>query len=342
MKNRQWTLARRPKGEPVMADFGFQETDVPTPGEGQVLARTLYLSLDPYMRGRMNDGPSYAEPTAIGDVMTAGTVAQVVESKDSRYKPGDLVVGYGGWQDYWVLPAGEIYKAVTGTYPLSYNLGLVGMPGMTAYTGLMRIGEPKAGETVVVAAASGAVGAVVGQIAKRLGCRVVGIAGSADKCRYVVEKLGFDACISHRSPTMAEEIKAACPHGIDVYFENVGGPVFEAVFPLMNDFSRIPVCGLIAYYNAASREDLASPYRAPDILFALLTKRIRMQGFIVMDTWREMFGNFIRDMEKWVAEKPFEYAEDMVDGLEAAPEAFMGLLKGKNFGKVVVKVADPA
>lgn len=342
MKNRQWTLARRPKGEPAAADFAIVETALPTPKDGEVLAKTLYLSLDPYMRRRMDDGPSYAAPVAIGEVMTAGTVAQVLESKDSRYKPGDLVVGQGGWQDYWTLSANEIYKAVTGTYPLSYNLGLLGMPGLTAYTGLMRIGEPKAGETVVVAAASGAVGAAVGQMAKRLGCRAVGIAGSDDKCRYAVETLGFDACISHRSASMAEDIKAACPQGIDVYFENVGGPVFEAVFPLMNDFSRIPLCGLIAYYNAARKADMASSYGVPDIMFALLVKRIRLQGFIVSDTWGQMFGPFIKDMIQWAAAKPFAYAEDMVDGLEAAPQAFMGLLKGKNFGKLVVKVADPA
>lgn len=338
-KNRQWTLAKRPHGEPTMENFKLMETTLPTPGPGQILARTLYLSLDPYMRARMDDVPSYAAPTAIGEVMTAGTVAEVIISNDPAYKPGDVVVGQGGWQEYWVLPAAEIYKAVTGPFPLSYNLGLLGMPGLTAYTGLMRIGEPKAGETVVVAAASGAVGAVVGQIAKRLDCRAVGIAGSADKCRYVMEELGFDACLSHRSSNLAQALKEACPNGIDIYYENVGGKVFEAVLPQLNTFARIPLCGLISYYNAASAADIAGNLMAPMLLRELLVKRIRLQGFIVLDTWAEMVGNFHRDMTAWGAKKPFVYAEDMTEGLENAPTAFIGMLRGQNFGKAVVKVA---
>lgn len=342
MQNRQWTLARRPKGAPRPEDFALAQTPIPSPGPGQVLARTLYMSLDPYMRGRMDDGPSYAAPTPIGGVMTAGTVAQVVESRDPGFKPGDIVVGQGGWQDYWVLPANELYKAVVGGHPLSYNLGLLGMPGLTAYTGLMRIGEPKAGETVVVSAATGAVGMVVGQIAKRLGCRVVGIAGSPDKCRYAVETLGFDACLSHRSANLAAEVKAACPNGVDVYFENVGGKVLEAVFPALNEFARVPLCGLIAIYNASGPADVASPLMVAQVLRTLLVKRIRLQGFIVLDTWAQMFGPFQRDMAAWAATRPFVYREDVVDGLDKAPEAFIGLLEGKNFGKLVVKVADPA
>jgi len=337
-KNRQWTLAKRPHGEPTMENFKLVESALPTLRPGEVLARTLYLSLDPYMRARMDDVPSYAAPTAIGEVMTAGTVAEVIASNDPKYKPGDVVVGQGGWQEYWVLPAVALYKAVTGPFPLSYNLGLLGMPGLTAYTGLMRIGEPKAGETVAVAAAPGSEGGGVGQIAKRLGCRAVGIAGSADKCRYVVEKLGFDTCLSHRAPTLAADLKKACPQGIDVYYENVGGKVFEAVLPQLNNFARVPLCGLISYYNAASAADIAGNLLVPMLLRELLVKRIRMQGFIVLDTWAEMVGDFHRDMTAWAAKKPFVYAEDMTEGLENAPAAFIGMLKGQNFGKAVIKV----
>ena len=248
-QNRRIVLASRPVGEPKPTDFRLESAPASEPGPGQVLLRTLWLSLDPYMRGRMSDAKSYAKPVGIGEVMTGGIVGEVVRSSDPKFAPGDLALGMGGWQEYAVVDGKELRKVDPAAAPPSTALGVLGMPGMTAYTGLLNIGQPKPGETVAVAAATGPVGSLVGQIAKLRGCRAVGIAGGADKCRALIEEFGFDAAVDHRAPDFPEKLKAACPKGIDVYFENVGGAVWDAVFPLLNDFARIPVCGLIANYN---------------------------------------------------------------------------------------------
>jgi NADPH-dependent curcumin reductase CurA len=335
--NRRILLNARPHGAPTAADFRMANTPVPTPGDGELLLRTLYLSLDPYMRGRMSDAPSYAPPVAIGDVMVGGTVSRVEASRHGDFKVGQLVLGYAGWQDYSVSDG----KGLTALYPEdphpSRALGVLGMTGLTAYMGLLDIGAPVAGETVVVAAASGAVGSVVGQIAKIKGCRVVGIAGGTKKCRYVIDELGFDDCVDHHLPGLPARLAAACAKGIDVYFENVGGEVFDAVLPLLNPKARIPVCGLIAAYNAA--ELPPGPDRLGLLAGTLLRKRIRMQGFIVFDDYGSRFAEFAAAMSAWVRDGQVKVSEDIVFGLENAPEAFIGLLQGKNFGKLVIQVA---
>ena len=337
--NRRIVLAERPQGRPGPQNFRLEEVPVPEPGAGELVSRTIYLSLDPYMRGRMNDAPSYTPPVAIDAVMTGGTVGQVVKSNLDGFTPGDFVVGYGGWQDFSVFKAGEASKVDPAQAPISTALGVLGMPGMTAYTGLHEIGRPQAGETLVVAAASGAVGAVVGQIAKIRGCRVVGVAGSKAKCDYVVNELGFDACLDHRAADFAKALADACPKGIDVYWENVGGPVFEAVLPLLNRFARIPVCGLIAWYNAS--EPPPGPDRTPLLFRSILTKRLTIRGFIVWD-FNALEEKFRREVGQWVREGRLRYREDVREGLEQAPQAFMGLLEGGNFGKLLIRVApDP-
>jgi NADPH-dependent curcumin reductase CurA len=337
--NRRIVLAERPQGRPGPQNFSLEEAPVPEPGPGELLSRTIYLSLDPYMRGRMNDAPSYTAPVALGEVMTAGTVGRVVASNLDGFTPGDFVAGQGGWQDFSVFKAGEARKVDPEQAPISTALGVLGMPGMTAYTGLHEIGRPQAGETLVVAAASGAVGAVVGQIARIKGCRVVGVAGSEAKCDYVVSELGFDACIDHRAADFADALAEACPKGVDVYWENVGGAVFDAVLPLLNPFARIPVCGLIARYNAT--ELPAGPDRMPLLFRNVLTKRLTIRGFIVWD-FRALEDQFRRDVSQWLREGRMRYREDIRDGLEYAPQAFMGLLEGGNFGKLLVRVApDP-
>ncbi|QSX73987.1 NADP-dependent oxidoreductase [Lysobacter arenosi] len=335
--NRRIVLASRPKGAPTPQDFRLEQRDVPTPAEGEVLLRTLYLSLDPYMRGRMSDAPSYAPPTAIDDVMVGGTVSRVVASRHPKFAEGDLVLGGSGWQDYEVSNGRDLMALGNAAHP-SLALSVLGMPGFTAYHGLLNIGEPKPGETVVVAAASGAVGAVVGQIARIKGARVVGVAGGADKCRYVLDELGFDACIDRNDPQFAQKLAEACKDGIDVYFENVGGAVLDAVLPLLNEGARVPVCGLIAHYN--DQKLPAGPDRLPLLLGLVLRKRIRLQGFIILDHYADGFAPFYREMSAWVAAGKVKLREDIVDGLENAPAAFMGLLEGKNFGKLVVHVAD--
>ena len=338
--NRRIVLASRPKGEPQDDNFRLEQVAVPVPAEGQALLKTLYLSLDPYMRGRMNDTPSYAAPVQIGEVMTARTVSEVVESKSSAVAVGDIVLCDAGWQEYTVADGSKLQKldpAFFSPAPVSTALGVLGMPGLTAYAGLLNIGQPKPGETVAVAAAAGAVGAVVGQIAKIKGCRVVGIAGGSEKCDYVVRELGFDACLDHRSEGLAAELKAACPKGIDVYFENVGGKVFEAVLPLLNPFARIPVCGLIANYNASGLPQ--GPDRTPMLQFSILTKRLTFRGFIVTD-FASDYPSFIRDVGGWIREGKIKYREDVAYGIENTIAAFQGLLKGKNFGKQLVKM-DP-
>ncbi|MBI3700765.1 MAG: NADP-dependent oxidoreductase [Afipia sp.] len=335
-------LASRPVGEPKAADFRLEDYAIPTPNDGQVLLRTIWLSLDPYMRGRMSDGPSYSAPVPIDGVMEGGAVCEVMDSKFPDLKKGDIVLSHTGWQQYAVADGKMLRKVDPKIAPISTAVGVLGMPGMTAYTGLLEIGKPKAGETVVVAAASGAVGSAVGQIAKIKGCRAVGIAGGKDKCDYVKKELGFDECIDHRDPNMAAKLKEACPKGIDVYFENVCCAVFEAVFPLLNAFARIPVCGLIADYNTIFGKDTPAPKWANSIMRAILVKRLNFRGFIVSD-FNAMYPEFIRDMPGWVRDGKVKHKEFVTEGLESAPGAFMGLLKGANFGKQLVRVgADKA
>ncbi|AOK49824.1 hypothetical protein WT60_23385 [Burkholderia sp. MSMB617WGS] len=337
--NRRIVLNSRPKGAPTPENFRVETTAVPTPAQGEVLLRTVWLSLDPYMRGRMSDAPSYAPPVEIGGVMVGGTVSRVVSSTVPAFREGDLVLSSAGWQDYALSDGADLMPLAGIAHP-SQALGVLGMPGFTAYFGLLEIGRPKAGETVVVAAASGAVGSVVGQIAKLKGCRVVGIAGGADKCRYVTQTLGFDACVDHRAPDVAEQLAAACPNGIDVYFENVGGAVFDAVLPLLNDRARVPVCGLIAHYNDSALPP--GPNRLPLLMSSVLRKRISMQGFIILDHYADVYPAFLKEMGEWVAQGKVQLREDVVDGLEAAPQTLIGLLGGKNFGKVVVRVGPDA
>jgi NADPH-dependent curcumin reductase CurA len=337
-RNRRILLAARPLGEPTAQDFRLDETAVPVPAEGQVLLRTLYLSLDPYMRNLMDEaGTHYAPAVRLGEPMVGGTVSRIVDSRHPRLRAGELVLGNAGWQDYAVSDGHDLTPLGDMAQP-SLALGGLGMPAFTAYVGLLDIGQPKPGETVVVAAATGAVGSVVGQIARLRGARVVGIAGGAEKCRHAVEVLGFDACLDHRAPALAERLAAACPDGIDVYFENVGGAVFDAVLPLLNDGARVPVCGVIAHYNDAAPRP--GPDRLPRVMSTLLQRRIRMQGFIILDHYAERFEAFRADMGQWLADGRITLREDRVDGLEHAPEAFIGLLQGRNFGKLVVRVAD--
>lgn len=335
--NRRIVLAARPDGLPTLQDFRLDETALPTPADGQVLLRTLYLSLDPYMRQLMNEiGPTYAPSVRIGEPMTGGTVNRVVASNHPRYRAGDLVLGNAGWQEYALSDGADL--APLGDMPQpSYALGGLGMPAFTAYVGLLDIGRPQTGETVVVAAATGAVGSVVGQLAKLKGARVVGIAGGVDKCRYAVETLGFDVCLDRHEPDLAGRLAAACPNGIDVYFENVGGGVFEAVLPLFNVGARMPVCGHIADYNGAAS---TGGNRVPLFMAALVQKRLHVQGFVILDHYVDRYDAFRRDMGAWVEEGRVKISEDRIDGLENAPAAFIGMLQGKNFGKRVVRVGD--
>lgn len=338
-QNRQILLAARPVGEPKASDFNLVETDIPVPGDGDVLCRTIHLSLDPYMRGRMNATKSYADPVEIGAVMEGGTVSRVISSKNESFDEGDIVVARTGWQDFAAIPGTQLRKVDPTLAPISTAVGVLGMPGMTAYTGLLNIGKPQPGETVVVAAASGAVGAIVGQIAKIKGCKVVGLAGSPEKCDYVTNELGFDACVNHRDSDLAEQLSQACGDGIDVYFENVGGVVWEAVLPLFNMRARVPVCGLISHYNATSLP--GAPNRVPELMFKVLTHRLTLRGFIVRD-YDDQQEEFLSNTANWIKDGKIRYREDFVDGLEKAPEALIGLLKGNNFGKLVVRVSpDP-
>ena len=333
--NRRIVLARRPQGAPVAEDFRLEEVPLPIPAPGQVLLRTRFLSLDPYMRGRMNDAPSYAPPVALGAPMTAQTVSVVEASGNPAYHQGDLVVANVGWQDYGVSDGRDLLRIDPGLERPSYALGVLGMPGLTAYVGLLDIGQPRAGETVVVAAATGAVGSVVGQIAKLKGCRAVGIAGGKAKCDYAVESLGFDACLDHRTPQLRERLAAVCPKGIDVYFENVGGEVLHAVTPLLNVGARVPLCGLIAWYNLEKLP--AGVDRTPALLSAVLRWRIRIQGFIIFDHYHR-FPAFAQDMSEWLRTGRVRYREEVIEGLENAPRGLIGLLAGENFGKLVVSV----
>lgn len=335
--NRQLLLHARPNGVPTPDDFRLEQTPVPQPAEGQVLLRTIYLSLDPYMRGRMSDAPSYAPPVELGEVMVGGTVNRVEASRHPRFKAGNLVAGFSGWRDYALSDGSDLMLLDQRMPQPSLALSLLGMPGFTAYHGLLNIGQPKPGETVVVASATGAVGSVVGQIAKLKGTHVIGIAGGADKCRYAVEVLGFDACIDHRAPDFAEQLATVTPDGIDVYFENVGGAVFDAVLPRLNIGARVPVCGLIAHYNDTKLPP--GPNRVPLLMNLILTRRLHVQGFIILDHFATGFADFLRDMGQWVKEGKVTMREEFVDGLEQAPQGLIDLLAGKNFGKVVVRVS---
>jgi NADPH-dependent curcumin reductase CurA len=336
--NRRILLASRPKGAPVASDFKLEVLPRPEIETGQVLLRTIYLSLDPYMRGRMSDAKSYADPLQVGDVILGGTVSRVEQSEHPEYKTGDWVLSFNGWQDYAISNGNDLTSLDAEPVQPSYALGIVGMPGFTAYMGLLDIGKPQSGETLVVAAATGPVGATVGQIGKLKGCRVVGVAGGAEKCQHAVDVLGFDACIDHKASDFAAELASACPGGIDIYYENVGGKVFDAVLPLLNTSARIPVCGLVSQYNATSLPD--GPDRLSLLMRAILTKRLSVKGFIIFDDYGHRYPEFAKDMTAWLAEGKIQYLEQIVDGLENAAEAFMGLLEGKNFGKLVVRIGN--
>lgn len=336
--NRQIVLAERPKGEPTKDTLKLIETKVPTAGASEMLLRTEYLSLDPYMRGRMSDAPSYAAPVEIDGVMVGGTVATVVTSNVEGFDVGDSVLSFSGWQDYAVSDGTAVTNLGKSPAHASWALGIMGMPGFTAWAGLTKIGMPKAGETIVVAAATGPVGATVGQIGKILGCRVVGVAGGAEKCAYAVDELGFDACIDHKADDFAEQLAKASPDGIDVYFENVGGKVLDAVVPLLNPNARMPVCGLVSQYNAT--ELPSGPDRMNWLMGQILRKKIKVQGFIIFDDFGHLYPEFAKEMQAWVEAGKVKYREEIIDGLENAPKAFIGLLKGENFGKRVIRVSE--
>jgi NADPH-dependent curcumin reductase CurA len=335
-KNMRITLASRPEGRPSPENFRLEQVEIPTPSEGQVLLRVRYLSLDPYMRGRMSAAKSYAAPVEIGGVMEGGTVAEVVESRHPDFAAGDLVLSHSGWQSFALADGAGLFKLENWPAPISTAVGVLGMPGFTAYSGLLTIGQPKAGETVVVAAASGAVGSAVGQIARIKGARAVGIAGGAEKCAIVRDEFGFDAVVDHRSPSFADDLAAACPDGIDVYFENVGGKVWDGVVPLLNPFARIPVCGLISQYNSTG--PFEGPDRWPLIARDILRKSLTIRGFIQREFVSQK-PHFYAEMGQWIASGAVRYREDVVDGLANAPQAFIGLLEGQNIGKLVIQVA---
>jgi NADPH-dependent curcumin reductase len=330
-QNRQVLLKRRPTGMPTIADFAITDGPLPDPDDGEVLVRGIYLSLDPYMRGRISAARSYAKPVDIDAVMEGRVVGQVVRSRDAAFGEGDYVFGGFGWQLYSAVPGKGLLKLDPAEAPLSAALGVLGMPGLTAYVGLSEIGRPQKGETVVVSAASGA---VAGQLAKRAGAYVVGIAGGTDKCRFVEAELGFDAAVDHRAADLGATLDRACPNGIDVYFENVGGPVQQAVFPRLNDFARMIMCGMVAEYNDVE------PRPGPSLM-SVVRKRIKIQGFIVSDQWQR-WGEYRAMAAPLVRSGALKYREDIVDGLDGAPEAFIGLLQGRNFGKLLIRLgADP-
>lgn len=335
--SRQIVLAARPVGKPRTSDFRLEDAGVPAPQHGEILLAVRYLSLDPYMRGRMEDRKSYADPVKIGGVMTGETIATVVESHHPDYQAGDIVLAPTGWRSHALSDGTGLRKLDPTLAPITTGLGVLGMPGFTAYAGLYVIGKPKAGETVVVAAASGPVGSLVGQLAKLRGARAVGLAGGAEKCAYVRDELGFDAVIDHRAPDFAAQLAAACPHGIDVYFENVGGAIWQAVLPLLNRFARIPVCGLIAQYSGT--DPSITTDRLPATMREILTKSLTLRGFINYEFVPEHHDDFLREVAAGIASGAIKYREDIVEGLENAPAAFIGMLDGHNFGKLLVKVA---
>jgi NADPH-dependent curcumin reductase CurA len=334
---RQIVLASRPKGPPTPENFRLEAVSMPAMPSGGLLLRVLYLSLDPYMRGRMDDRKSYAKPVGIGEVMSGESVCEVVASDRPGYAAGDIVLAPTGWRTHAAWDGTALRKLDSALAPITTGLGVLGMPGFTAYAGLNLIGKPKAGETVVVAAASGPVGSLVGQLAKMAGARAVGIAGGSEKCRYVANELRFDATIDHRAPDFAAQLAAACPKGIDVYFENVGGAVWQAVLPLLNGFARVPVCGLIAQYSAAGQA--AGPNLLPATMREVLTKSLTLRGFINYEFAAEHYPNFLQTVSAGLADGRIRYREDVTDGLENAPAAFIGMLEGRNFGKAIVRVA---
>ncbi|MBP2280764.1 NADPH-dependent curcumin reductase CurA [Psychrobacter sp. PL19] len=337
-QNRQIKLASRPHGAPTSDNFELTSSDLPTANNNEMLLRTVYLSLDPYMRGRMSDAKSYADPLEVGDVMLGGTVAQVVESNLDKFAIGDLVVSNSGWQDYSVSDGEGVLKLDKNMANPSYGLGVLGMPGFTGYMGLTDIGKPKKGETLVVAAATGPVGATVGQVGKRLEVHTVGVAGGAEKCAYAVDELGFDTCIDHTADDFAQQLEDACPDGIDIYYENVGGKVFDAVMPLLNAHARIPVCGLVSQYNATELPD--GKDRLSVLMGNVLSRRLTIKGFIIFEEYGDHFPEFLKTMSKWVESGEVKTKEHQIDGLAQAPQAFFDMLEGNNFGKTVIKVAD--
>ncbi|MDT0632681.1 NADP-dependent oxidoreductase [Rubrivirga sp. S365] len=337
-QNRRFVLAERPEGEPDDDTLRLETGDLPAPGKGQMLLRNEYLSLDPYMRGRMSDAPSYAKPVEIGEVMVGGTVSQVVRSDVDGFAEGDWVVAYGGWQDYALSDGRGVINLGTSPDNPSWALGVLGMPGLTAWAGLTQIGQPQAGETLVVAGASGPVGATVGQIGKILGLHVVGIAGGPEKNAHVVETLGFDACVDYKADGFPDALAAAVPDGIDIYFENVGGDVLDAVLPLLNTRARIPLCGLISQYNRTSLPN--GPDRMNYLMGVILRKRMTVRGFIVLDDFGHLYPEFARQVGAWVKEGEIQYREEMIEGLEQAPSALVGLLNGEAFGKRVIHLTS--
>lgn len=332
--NRQIMLAGRPNGFPKESDFRLVESPVPTPSAGQVLVRTIYLSLDPYMRGRMSDRASYAQPVQIGEVMVGGVVGKVIQSKNPSFPEGSVVEGHFGWQEH-AIGTGEGVRIVDPLIaPISTALGVLGMPGFTAYFGLLDIGNPQAGETVFVSGAAGAVGSIVGQIAKIKGCRAVGVAGSDEKIRYITQDLGFDAGFNYKTvKDYVQEIRRICPTGIDVYFDNVVGPVTDAVFPIMNSKARVAICGQISQYN------LEKPEMGPRFLWQLIVKRAKIQGFLVFE-YADRYREANQELAKWLMAGKLKYRETIAHGLEKAPRAFIGMLKGENIGKQLVKVSE--
>ncbi len=333
--NRQWLLANRPAETPSESDFEMVESPVPAPDDGEFVARALFLSVDPYMRGRMRDVKSYAPPALLGEVMGGGVVSQVIASKNAAFADGDIVQGNFGWQEYATSDGSDVRSVDASLAPISTAVGVLGMPGMTAYFGLLEVGRPVAGETVVVSAASGAVGSVVGQVAKINGCRAIGIAGGAQKCAYLTDILGFDGAVDYKAtPDLQAALKDTCRDGIDVYFDNVGGATLDTVLSLINLHARIAICGMISEYN------LAEPELAPRPTRALLVNRARMQGLLVHD-WADRRAEGIAQMAAWINEGKLLYKEDVIEGIENMPAAFLRLLRGENFGKQLVKAGDP-
>ena len=335
--NKKIILKQRPVGEPKLEDFELLEEEIRNPEDDEVLLKTIYMSLDPYMRGRMNDGESYAEPAALGEPMTGESVGVVVESESDKYIKGDYLCVHKGWQTYIIASDEEpaLFKADPSIVPLQTYLGTVGMPGRTAYFGLLRVGLPKSGETIVVSAASGAVGTVVGQMGKILGCRVVGVAGGEKKCSYVKDELGFDECVDYKAGNIQEDLAKACPNGIDIYFENVGGPVSKAVATLLNDGSRVPICGFISAYNSEDMTKEETPFH----IFGALDPTPEHRFFVVTE-WFKEWREATEELSQWISEGKIKYEETITEGFENAPQGLRDVLSGKNFGKQLIKVAE--
>ncbi|MBT1449494.1 NADP-dependent oxidoreductase [Glaciecola sp. XM2] len=331
--NKQWKLKARPVGEPTRENWEFEENDIPTIKAGEMLVKVLYVSLDPAMRGWLNDAKSYIEPVQIGAVMRAGTVGQVIDSQLDGFSKGDFVVGYDGVQQYSVSNGKGVHKVDPKLAPLSYYLGVLGMPGMTGYFGLIKSGEPKSGETVVISGAAGAVGGLVGQIAKIKGCRVVGIAGGKDKCQFLIDELGFDAAIDYKNENVKQALKQACPDGVDVFFDNVGGEILDDVLTRINFKARIVICGAISQYNNTT------PVKGPSNYLSLLVNRARMEGIVVFDNIKE-YPTAMQEIGGWIQSGQMKVKEHVVDGIETFPETLMMLFKGENFGKLILKVGD--